>query len=333
MKRFTKKQISIAAVVLFLASAILGLVYYYRLSPLSPISSIEVTEYHRILDKYTFARLREKKREPSQILIGKVLKKDPAFTSYLFTFVSDGKTVSGQLNMPASGSNLPVIVMVRGYVDKEIYYTGLGTRPASEVLARAGYITIAPDFLGYGTSDQESFDIFEARFEKPETVLNVIASLSTLPRANPNKIGIWGHSNGGQIALSVLEISEKPYPAVLWAPVTQSFPAAILQYIDELPDKGEYIKTHLDEFHQRYSDTDYDISSHWSEITATLQVHQGEADELVPFTFTQDVVETLKKDGVHVQLFTYPKENHNFNFGSFGTITQRDVAFFNAHLH
>lgn len=332
MKRFTKKQIGAVAILLVVAALIAWLIYYYRLSPLSPISSIEVTEYHRILDKYTFARLREKKRTPSQIMIGKVLKKDPAFTSYVFTFQSDGKTVSGQLNMPATGNSLPVIVMVRGYVDKEIYYTGLGTRPASEVFARAGYITVAPDFLGYGSSDQESFDIFEARFEKPATVLNLIASLPTLQRANPNKIGVWGHSNGGQIALSVLEISKTPYPTVLWAPVTQAFPAAILQYIDELPDKGEYIKTHLEEFHQRYSDADYDIASHWGEITATMQVHQGEKDELVPFHFTQDVVDTLKKSGVTVQLFMYPKENHNFNFGSFDTITQRDVVFFDSHL-
>lgn len=318
--------------IVLLTAAIIIAAFYYGAPQLQPVFSTQVTEYHRILDKYTFARLRAKIRTPSEIVIGKALKTDFAFTAYLFTFVSDGKTISGQLNIPTNGDNLPVIVMMRGYVDKEIYYTGLGTRTASEAFARAGYITLAPDFLGYGNSDPESTDILEARFEKPATVLNLIASLATLSKANPDKVGLWGHSNGGQITLSILEISQLPYPTVLWAPVTQSFPASILQYVDELPDKGTYIQGKLGEFNERYTDIEYDIASHWKEITASLQVHQGSYDELVPEAYTATFVDTLKDHGVDATYFIYPKENHNFTNGSVTAILQRDLEFFASHL-
>ncbi len=327
-QRFLKIVLPLAV-----ACAAFGIWVLYLLSPLtSPVSSLVITEYHRILDRYAFGRLSQKTPIASPIQIGKVLKRDPAFTSYEFTFLSDGATVSGQLNLPSTGQNLPVIVMVRGYVDKEIYYTGLGTRPASEVLARHGYITIAPDFLGYGDSASESADIFVSRFEKPATVVNLLASIPSLKQANPAKIGIWGHSNGGQISLSVLEVTKHPYPTVLWAPVTQSFPDSILQYLDELPDKGAYIKAQLELFHQHYQDSDYDIDEHLKDITAKLQIHQGGADELVDHTQTDTTVATLKNDGISVNYFTYPNENHNFNNGSFTLMTTRDVAFFDSQL-
>ena len=247
-------------------------------------------------------------------------------------FVSDGKKISGQLNLPNKTGKLPVIVMIRGYVDKEIYATGVGTRRASEAFAQRGYITVAPDFSGYGESDPESNDIFEARFEKPATMLNLLASIRILPQADPERIGLWGHSNGGQIALSILEITQKTYPTVLWAPVTQGFPDSVLQYIDELLDKGVYITGELDKFHERYTDDEYSIAAHWDDIVAPIQIHQGLADEEVKSEQTKATVETLQKLKKSVTYFTYPKEDHNFNQGSFATMMQKDFKFFEEKL-
>ncbi|HAV14882.1 MAG TPA: hypothetical protein DCX25_00955 [Candidatus Pacebacteria bacterium] len=298
----------------------------------SPFATLDVTLTIRTLDKYSFSRLRTRTYFPSALQMIKVLKKTPEFSSYVFMFTSDGKKVSGQMNLPNKTGKLPVIVMVRGYVDKEIYATGVGTKRASEALAQHGYITIAPDFLGYGESDPESNDIFEARFEKPVTVLNLLASVRMLPQADPKRVGIWGHSNGGQIALSVLEITQKNYPTVLWAPVTQGFPDSILQYVGELPDSGAYIKGELEKFHIRYADDEYSVAAHWDDMTAPLQVHQGLADEEVKSKQTKGVADGLKKLGKSVTLFTYPKEDHNFNQGSFATMMERDLQFFDGKL-
>ena len=92
------------------------------------------------------------------------------------------------------------------------------------------YITLAPDFLGYGGSDSESSNIFESRFQTYTTVLTLLKSINkeNFPNWDQKNIFIWAHSNGGQIALTVLEITGENYPTVLWAPVTESFPYSIL---------------------------------------------------------------------------------------------------------
>lgn len=316
-------------------TAVLFIVVLFWFRPqtlLSPLASTTFTLYSRFLDQYAFSRLRDSPSVPSKIVVGKLIKRGAGFTSYLFTFVSNGKKVSGLLNIPAISGKLPVVVMVRGYVDKEIYYTGLGTQRAGEALASHGYITIAPDFLGYGSSDPESQDVFEARFEKPQTVLDLLASLSTLPQADTTKVGMWGHSNGGQIALSVLEISQKPYPTVLWAPVTQGFPDSVLQYVGDLSDKGTYIQNQLTEFYKHYEDSDYSIDDHWADIHADLQIHQGTGDDAVDPKQTIKVVEELTKEKKRVTFFTYKGENHNFTKGNFDTVMARDLQFYQQYF-
>ena len=44
----------------------------------------------------------------------------------------------------------PVIIQFRGYVERSIYQPGAGTKKTAEVFAKNGFISLAPDFLGYG---------------------------------------------------------------------------------------------------------------------------------------------------------------------------------------
>ena len=185
------------------------------------------------LIKYYFENLRKRDFWGSEIKLEKVIKEEESYTSWLFSYQSDGKRVTGMANLPEGEGPFPVIIMFRGYADKEIYFTGLGTRKSAGVFAENGFLTLAPDFLGFGGSDWPSGDVLQARFEKPITVLDLLASLASLARADPKKVFFWAHSNGGQIALSVLEISGREIPTVLWAPVTKGFPQAVLDYMLE----------------------------------------------------------------------------------------------------
>jgi hypothetical protein len=112
-----------------------------------------------LLYKYSIENLSTTNFKPSTIEIGKVLKDNPTFTSYEFTilqfspdFSNNLKTVSGLINIPKGAGPFPVIVMYRGYVDQTQYSIGEGTQPSAAVFANAGFITVAPDFLGYGDS-------------------------------------------------------------------------------------------------------------------------------------------------------------------------------------
>jgi esterase/lipase len=201
-------------------------------------------------------------------------------------------------------------ILIRGFVDQKIYTSGIGTKRVGEYLAKNGFITIAPDFLGYAGSDKESENIFESRFQTYTTILSLIKTLESLSNditlisgdgevtqkvIDHISLSLWGHSNGGQIALTVLEITKKPYPTVLWAPVSKPFPYSILYYTDESEDKGKFIREKLAEFEKDYDVEKYSLDNYLSEISAPIQIHQGFVDNAVPLDWSKTLFNRLGK--------------------------------------
>jgi dipeptidyl aminopeptidase/acylaminoacyl peptidase len=260
----------------------------------------------------------------------------------MFYFPVGGKKVSGLLNIPKKEGNLPVIVLLRGFVEPAKYTTGVGTQHDGEVFVKNGYITIAPDFLGYGESDKAPSDSFEDRFLTYTTVMTLLKSLAKVNPAlvsngytqalDTSRVGIWGHSNGGQIALSVLEISGKPYPTVLWAPVSKPFPYSILYYTDEFGDNGKALRKALSGFEENYDSEKYSLTNYIGRVTAPMQINQGLADIEVPYWWSDDLTAKLKDLGLTVEYFKYPGEDHNFDKGSWQLAISRSVQFFNDKL-
>lgn len=300
----------------------------------NPISQIKPTP----LAKYTIDNLSKVTIVPSTIQIGKVLKTDPKFTSYEFTFSFDPtltngpkKIVSGLINIPVSPGPYPVIVMYRGYVDQTKYFIGEGTQHAAEVFAANGYITVAPDFLGYADSDKESSDIFESRFQTYTTATETLASVKSLKDWDQKNIFIWAHSNGGQIALTTLEISGVNYPTVLWAPVSKPFPYSILYYLDESPDNGKYIITHLADFMGNYDVTKYSLTNYLTNIKAPIQLNQGTNDDAVPFAWSDRLNTEFKDATISATYIKYPGADHNLQPG-WNTVVENNLQFFKDHL-
>ena len=323
---------------LVLASLVLGWFlnsfYNSQKSPQSPIAQIKP----RPLDKYTIDNLAKANIEPAKIELGEVLKEDKDFTSYLFSFSLDPtltnkerRKVTGLINIPSGEGPFPLIVMFRGYVDQEIYETGTGTQRAGEYFARNGYMTIAPDFLGYAGSDSEAGNIFETRFQTYTTALTLLSSLQSVKQWNGKDIFIWGHSNGGQIALTVLEVTGEDYPTVLWAPVSKPFPYSILYYTDESADRGKLIRRELAGFEQTYDPDLYAIDLNYERIKAPIQLHQGTADDAVPREWSDELNKRLDGLEVNIEYFVYPGADHNLN-SSWNTVVERNIGFFNKYL-
>lgn len=291
------------------------------------------------LKKYTFENLRKTQFSKSPITLGRLLEEKDTHVSQMFYFSSNYKKVSGLLNVPTEEGTYPVVIMLRGYITKESYETGIGTKRAGEVFAQNGFITLAPDFLGYGESDNPSKDVMEERFEAYTTVLNLFASLKNLNeglaasysgkiKANTEKVGLWGHSNGGQIALSTLAIGGKKYPTVLWAPVSKPFPYSILYYTDDIEDYGKALRKVVASFEKDYDSELYSPSNFYSWINAPLQIHQGLNDEAVPLKWSDQLVEDLEGLGKDVEYFTYPNSDHNLMPDGWTTAIQRSLDFY-----
>jgi len=302
------------------------------------------------LAKYTFERLRNTKFTPSPIMLDKDLKQNDNYISQLFYYnvrqTIDGKSqykkVSGLINVPKQQGTYPVIVMMRGFVPKEIYSTGIGTQRAGEFFAQNGFITIAPDFLGYGKSDNPSRNSIEERFQTYTTSLSLLSSMRNLNtgldasysgriKADLSKVGIWAHSNGGQIALSVLEITGKNYPTVLWAPVSKPFPYSILYFTDEFNDHGKALRKVVANFEDDYDIELYSPSNFYSRINAPIEIHQGTADDAVPLKWSDKLVKDLEKLEKDVEYFVYPNADHNLLPG-WETAIQRSLDFYKQKL-
>ena len=246
----------------------------------------------------------------------------------------EGKKVTGYINIPKVNTpdqKFPLILLIRGYVDPSIYSSGVGTKRVGDFFAENGYITIAPDFLGYAGSDIESSNIFEARFQTYTTVLTLLKSINSqnFPLWDNKNIFIWAHSNGGQIALTTLEITGANYPTVLWAPVTKPFPYSILYFTDESEDHGKFIRLKLSKFEEDYDVEKYSLTNYLERINAPIELHQGTNDDAVPTSWSDTFYKEMTNLDKDIKYYKHPGADHNMN-PHWGDVIIKTLDFFTA---
>lgn len=330
---------------IFLAGGVLGAMcmgVVLRKAP-DPFVTPVIESIARPLDAYSIPQLASVTCEPSTIHLTQASATTSAYTVWEYAQrvcnVRTGKpdeklTVTGLVHIPTApppDGGFPVIVQFRGYADRSIYAPGMGTRHSAEVFASNGFISIAPDFLGYGGSSMPSDDIFEERFQTYSVARSTLSSVRTVSTADASRVGIWGHSNGGHIALTVLESVKDSYPLVLWAPVTKPFPYSILYYTDEADDTGKFLRKKLAEFERIYDPDLYALTNYLEAIKGPVQIHQGTSDDAVPVMWTDEFVPLLETTGVDVEYFRYSGADHNLTPG-WDTVIRRDIEFFREHL-
>ena len=342
--------------------------FYFKNTPVTSIKNL--TKQSKIekslpLLKYSFKNLSQKEFTSKQTLkVEKILSKDIKTGLYvlLFKYESQGKNISGALNLKINESlqesaKKPSIIMLRGYVPLENYYSGLGTKNAAAVFAENSYITLAPDFLGFGESDPEPADTWEARFIKTVNVIDLIKTIQVFPELDlsqlenfpikkitldPNKIGIWGHSNGGQIAVSVLEIMNSNLPTTLWAPVLAPFPYSILYFSDEYSDEGKETRKYLSLFEKDYDVFDFSITQHLDQLHGPIQIQHGTNDDSALVTWTEEFLAKVDLENkrratdssaenkvvpIEIDFYKYPGANHNLQ-PNWNEAVRKDLSFF-----
>lgn len=334
-----------AIVVLVLTVIGIGAFFGYHLlsdRKIGERKQVSSSQAEKPLEKYEIENLSKVGFQDSRIEFGRILREEGETVSRAFYFYVDGKKVSGQINYPVVGGTYPVIVMNRGYIEREGYKIGDGTRRSGVEFAKAGFVTVAPDFLGYGESDMPSENPMEERFQTYVVDLVLIHSVGNLNpaflqsgmdvRVDPSKIGLWGHSNGGQITITVLEAAKFKCPTVLWAPVTKPFPYSILYYTDDFDDHGKRLRRAIADFEQDYDSELYSLTNYLDRIEAPISLHQGSSDSEVPIEWSGDFVLEMRKLKKQIDYFTYPEDDHNFANGNWDTVVARNIEFFNKNL-
>ncbi len=336
------------------------------LSPLTQQPPQKEREYR--LRQYGIEALAEYPYQSSQLQLEMATEETDEYITHLFSYQTLGKTMSGQVHLPTSpapADGYPVIIMLRGWVPPESYSSGIGTSAAAEVFAENGYVTLAPDFFGYGQSDPEAENSWEARLQKPINVIELLKSVreyqqlqnkEQLVNLDSNRLAFWGHSNGGQIALTTLEILQEPIPTTLWAPVSAPFPYSVLFFSDEHEDEGKEMRQWLSIFERDYDVFLFSLTQHLDRLTGFLQLHQGTADQSVPVSWNDEFTDKLELENerrqevratiaestqaavleqplpdIELSYYRYPGADHNLR-PNWQTVVNRDLEFFEERL-
>ena len=299
------------------------------------------------LGPYTIAGLREHDFESGRITVGEPVLETENFIRYPISYPSDGLIITGILQIPTVGEPpYPVIVMNHGFFSRYIYFSGDGTDRAAEFLNRKGYLTVSSDYRSWGDSETgESLFYSGLAID----VINLMDALPSIPEADTERIGMWGHSMGGGITAKVLTIlgdrvaanDSEPHieitAAVLYSSVSADFADVLGRWgpgcvgdvlegeatmgcnssdilpLDLPPDlTASYFNATTDPVMLEAISPLY----HFDLVTVPVQIHYGTEDGQTsagtPPEWSRKMYEAFIQADVDAEIFAYPGEEHSF---------------------
>lgn len=322
----------------------------------TPTPTITPTPTPNPLIGYTIEGLRGRSYPGGTIEISHVITETETFTKYLIRYPSEdpsaslgqgpsadsgrspstglgqGLTITAMMNVPKGEGPFPVVILNHGYIPPSRYWSGADTWRAADPLASQGYLTVSPDFRGWGGSDSG------ANFFRTGLVidaLNLISSLPSLPEADPERVGMWGHSMGGGVTTKAITVDPRIKAAVLYAPVSGDDTDVIGRW-GPGGRGGGTDQTLARAYRQAYTDPDFlQLTSpihHLHLVTAPVQIHQGSADTSTPPEWAEAIWDSLQAADKDVEYFNYPGQGHALQGESWDLFMERVTGFFDRTL-
>ena len=321
--------------------------------PVSPTPSPTPT-VEELIFPYTIEGLRQHDFQSGEIRIRSTLSENESFTAYLIEYPSDGLTITGIMQIPAGEGPFPVILLNHGFYPRGIYSSGDGTDRASAFLAGHGYITLASDYRTWGESDTGPSLFYSGLVIDAINLLNAIPSI---PQADPERIGMWGHSMGGGVTIKVVTLDPRVKAAVLYSPVSADHADIIARWGNGCfgdVDQGEVAPgcnsadVVPDDLPQNLQDA-YRFAGadpvslqlispfyHLEHVTVPVQIHYGTEDGKflsgTPPQWSVKLTQGLRDAGKQAELYQYEGEGHSFIGQPWFDFMGRVLRFFDTYV-
>jgi dipeptidyl aminopeptidase/acylaminoacyl peptidase len=289
--------------------------------------------------------LRMRSYEGSDIIIESELDPGGNYRRYYAYYLSDGLKIHGLLTVPDGEmppDGWPAIIFNHGYIPPDVYRTTERYIAYVDRIASSGYIVFRIDYRGNDRSEGEAAGAYGDPGYTID-VLNAVASIKRFPQANPQKIGMWGHSMGGFLTLRAMVISPDIKAGVIWAGVVGSYTDLLYNWRRSGPTvtpspssqgrrwRQEWLSLYGTPAENPAFWQSISANSYLSDLSGPVQLHHGTADEDVPVEFSQALYEQIRQAGKYAELYTYPGDNHNIS-NSFRQAMDRTIDFYSQYL-
>jgi uncharacterized protein len=300
----------------------------------------------------TIQSMRERSYPGSDITIEETLQPGSNYSRYRASYQSEGLKIYTLLTVPNGekpATGWPVIIFNHGFIPPDVYRTTERYIAYVDWLARSGYIVLRSDYRGHDQSEGAARGAYGAP-DYTVDVMNALASMEKYPDADPQRIGMWGHSMGGYITLRSMVITDTIKAGVIWAGVVGPYPNLFQRPTATPTPEGatpEPTRTGTPSFNGRWRaelvetyGTPEENPEFWAsisspafvgEISGPLELHHGTADHSVPLAASEYLYQALQDADKSVELYTYPGDDHNLA-QSFGLAMQRTIEFFDKYV-
>ena len=309
----------------------------------TPLPTATATSTARPLDPLSIEAMRARTYPGSDISIEQTLAPGSNYQRYYASYQSDGLKIYALLTVPDGAkpaSGWPVIVFNHGFIPPTLYRTTERYIAYVDAFARSGYIVLRSDYRGHDKSE----GVASGGYGSPDYTIDVLNGMSSIKRfkdADPNRIGMWGHSMGGQITLRSIVTVKGIKAAVIWAGVVASYPELISNWNvrpGAAPVSGESRGWRLrlvSEYGTPQANPQFwnsiSPNSYLAEGVPPVQLHHDTLDHEVPLSMAEGLARELQAAGQTYEYYTYPGDDHDIS-AAFNIAMSRSIAYFDRYV-
>lgn len=262
------------------------------------------------------------------------------FSTYSTSYNSDGYVVNGLLSVPKGvipDGGWPAVIFVHGYIPPKEYKTEQNYVSYMNALSDE-LVVFKIDLRGHGDSEGEAYGAYFSEQYVVDT-LNARNALSDVEFVNPRKIGLWGHSMGGNVVFRSFVVDPEITKVVIWA-------GAVYTY-EDFSEYGisdsSYQRPPTDSERQQRRVELFDTygsfnrsSNFWQKVVPTnylegvvgsVQIHHARNDNVVSIEYSRNLVEVLRGTTIESNIFEYESGGHNITGNSFNDAMKRSGEF------